>query len=330
MGEIVEDRPWSELAKDPFTALIEEQHGVVARWQALRFLTEKAFRHRIASGRWRRVHRAVYLTYNGPVTLSQRQWIAVLAGSPGPSIRDANAACLGGLSALQVHGLRSIKSDRVHLIVPPPRQIIPPRQVTVHRIQMSGAFRHPASRPPATTAGRAVVDAAAWARSDDEARLIIAASFQQRLVSAPEIEQVLLETPSTRRRRLVIVTAADASGGSHSLGELDLVTICRRSGLPVPTRQAMFRDSAGRLRYLDAVFDPWSIAVEVDGVHHDHVAQRWDDLGRESDMVLAGYSVLRFPVHVVREKPRYVAARIRAALERAGWRPHRGRRGRVL
>jgi hypothetical protein len=155
--------------------------------------------------------------------------------------------------------------------------------------------------------------------------LIIAASFQQRLVTVPEIEQVLDAMPATRRRRLVTATVADASGGSHSLGELGLLAICRRFALPLPTRQARYRDSAGRWRYLDAVFDPWRVAVEIDGAHHGEVGQRWDDLFRGNDLALDGYVVLRFPAHVVRERPHLVAARIRAALERAGWRlslPH--------
>jgi hypothetical protein len=149
-------------------------------------------------------------------------------------------------------------------------------------------------------------------------------------VSAPEIEQVLEKMPTTRRRRLVVVTLADAAGGSHSLGELDLLTICRKTGLPAPTRQAKFRDYSGRQRYLDAVFDPWFVAVEIDGAHHDEVAQKWDDLSRENDMVLAGFTVLRFPVHVVRRQPQHVAARIRAALERAGWRPQPSRQTRIV
>lgn len=321
MGEIVEELPWSELVKDPLTALIDAQHGVVARWQARRHMSEKAIRHRVDSGVWRRVHRAVYRTYRGPVTIAQRHWIAVLAVTPGPSIRDSQAGCLGGLSALRVHGLRNITSDKVHVVVPASRRVEPPAGVVVHRSRdFTEDDRHPASFPPTTTIGRAVVDAAAWARSDDEARLVIAASFQQRLVTAGEIGAVLDRFPTVPRRRLIVATTADASGGSHTLGELALVTICRREGLPLPSRQARFRDSAGRRRYLDAVFDPWRVAVEVDGAHHDDVRQRWDDLGRENDLVLAGFTVLRFPVHVIRERPEHVAAGLRAALERAGWR----------
>jgi very-short-patch-repair endonuclease len=319
MRVVDEDPPWSEILKDPLPALIDAQSGVIAGWQARRFLSEKAIRHRVAYGRWRRVHRGVFVTYGGPITRRQRQWIAVLAAAP--STGDGPVGCLGGLSALQVHGLRGITSERVHLVVPVTREITPPAGVVVHRTRLAPEDRFPWSRPPTTTIGRAVVDAAAWARSDEQARLVIASAFQQRLVTAAEIDQVLRRRPTTRRRKLVIATTRDAAGGSHSIGELSLVNICRDARLPLPTRQVRFRDLAGRIRYLDAVFDPWKVAVEVDGAQHSDVAQAWDDSERDNALLLAGYRVLRFPVHVLREQPQLVAEQIRAALLLAGWRP---------
>jgi hypothetical protein len=317
--EVVEDRPWSEFDKDPLTALIETQHGVVASWQARRFLSEKAIRHRVASGRWRRAHRRVFVAYGGPLTWRQRLWIAVLAA--GPSAGNGFVACLAGQSALQVHGLRGISATRVHLVVPVTRAFTPPVGVAVHRVRLCDEDRHPHSRPPTTTVGRAVVDAAAYSQSDEQARLLVVASLQQRLVTTTEILDAVDRMPNTKRRRLVIVTSRDADGGSQSLGELALLDICRVERLPLPTRQLTFRDLSGRKRYLDAVFDPWRVAVEVDGAHHDEVGQAWDDIERDNSLILAQYRVLRFPVHVVRQQPRKVAAMIRAALELAGWRP---------
>jgi very-short-patch-repair endonuclease len=322
-GEIVvEDVPWSEYEKDPLTAIIDTQHGVVARWQALRHLSEKAIRHRLGSGRWRRAHRRIYLTYGGPTTLAQRHWIAVLAATPGPSIWASSPACVGGLSALLVHGLRNITSSQVHLLIPASRRVVAPAGVVVHRSrEFVDDDRHPVARPPTTTISRAVVDAASWARSENESRLIIAASFQQRLVTAEEVDGVLRRMRNVPRRHLIKTTVDDASGGSHTLGELALVKICRLERLPLPTRQARFRDLAGRTRFLDAVFDPWRVAVEIDGAHHDEVRQRWDDAERDNALVLATYNILRYPTHVLRQHPRQVATQIRLALMAAGWRP---------
>jgi very-short-patch-repair endonuclease len=169
--------------------------------------------------------------------------------------------------------------------------------------------------------GRSVVDAAAWARSNDEARLIIAASFQQHLVSAPDIAAVLDRRRAVRRRLLIIETVRDCAAGSHSVGELSLVGLCRRARLPLPTRQLRRRDATGSIRYLDACFDDWKLVVEIDGAHHADVGQMWDDSARQNDLLLAGYVVLRYPVFVMRTQPQRVAREIRAALIAAGWRP---------
>jgi hypothetical protein len=63
-------------------------------------------------------------------------------------------------------------------------------------------------RPPRTTIARSVVDAAAWAGTDDEARTVIAAACQQRRVLPAEIGDVLCQLPRVRRRGLIRTTAA--------------------------------------------------------------------------------------------------------------------------
>jgi very-short-patch-repair endonuclease len=166
-----------------------------------------------------------------------------------------------------------------------------------------------------------VVDAARWARSDNEARLIIASSFQQRLVRLDDVDRVLQRTPNAKRRSLIVRTAGDCAGGSESLGELDLLNLCRKARLPLPTRQVHRRDRFGRRRYLDAVFEEWMVAIEVDGAQHWWVEQMWDDASRQNDLELAGYTVLRYPVFVVRDQPALVMGDLRQALILAGWTP---------
>jgi very-short-patch-repair endonuclease len=62
--------------------------------------------------------------------------------------------------------------------------------------------------------------------------------------------------------------------------------------------------------------------VEVDGAHHDaDLAQRWDDIARDTDLLLAGYRILRVPLHELRERRDAVARRLRGLLSAAGWRP---------
>src|SRR5262245_20152226 len=203
-------------------------------------------RTRVSGNRWNAVHRGVYVTHNGPVTAQQRLWAASLAAGAG------EPALLGGLSALGVLGLRRFDSDLVHVLLPSDRRDHdPPMGVVVHRtVHLPPEDIHATGSPPCTRAARSVIDAAQWARSVDEARAIIAISFQQRLIAGDRIERKLTQMPVVRRRALIRRTAIDARGGSHTLSELDLVGLCRRHGLPEPTRQVVRPDRSGRMRYL--------------------------------------------------------------------------------
>jgi hypothetical protein len=177
----------------------------------------------------------------------------------------------------------------------------------VHRTrQLPEAELHRVGSPPCTTPARSVVDAAQWASSPDEARLIIAAAFQQRLVSGDDLGAVLRQAQRLRRRSLIVRTVADADAGSHTLAELDLVILCRRAGLPVPSRQVLRVDSEGRKRYLDAFFDEWSVHVEVDGKQHVDIRQYWEDMRRQNALAAHRLQSLRFPSFVIREQPDYV------------------------
>jgi hypothetical protein len=267
----------------------------------------------------------VYVTYQGAISDRQRNWIAVLSvprDDHAHSFGRGHPAYLGGLSALIGHGLRGLSSRQVDILVAHRRRICPPPFVAVHRVRdLPESDCWAGGGPPMTLAERAVVDAARWARTDKEARLIIAASFQQRLVTEHHVRQVLERNTTMPRRALVVRTVADAASGAHSLGELDFLALCREGGLPVPSRQRRRQDSSGRARYLDACFDEWMVAVEIDGAQHADVRQMWDDHMRQNDLTLAGYVILRYPAFVVREQPALVLAELRRALMANGWRP---------
>jgi very-short-patch-repair endonuclease len=124
-----------------------------------------------------------------------------------------------------------------------------------------------------------------------------------------------------RRRALIRQTAHDLAGGPEALSEIDLARLCRRSGLPAPKHQERRRDTAGRVRYVDAYWPEWQLQVEVDGGHHMDVRQWEADMRRQNDIWLAGERILRFTAFRVRHRPAEVAEQIRRALMAAGWRP---------
>lgn len=138
------------------------------------------------------MHRAVYVTHNGPLTREQLPWIAVLSVGP--------AAVLGGLSAAQAWGLRRHGDGIVHLLMPAehrPRSL--PPSVRVHRTTiLADEDVLDVGQPRRTMPARSIVDAAQWAAGDHEACAIIAAGFQQRLVGGDDVQRVLDRLPRAR------------------------------------------------------------------------------------------------------------------------------------
>jgi very-short-patch-repair endonuclease len=304
------------MGADPdLTRLMSIQESVVTRAQALRIMTPKALQHRLESGRWQVVHRGIYVAHTGPLSRSQREWAAVLA------IGRGGRAVLGGLSALARFGMRGYEVPAVHVLLPARyRDLDPPRGVVIHRTRLlPGHHVHALGRPPGTMPARSVVDAAQWAPTDDRARAVVAAAFQQRLVAGDEIVRVLHDMHAVRRHALILATAEDARAGSHSVAEVDFLNLCRRARLPLPSRQSTRTDAAGRRRYQDAYFEPWGVHVEIDGGQHMEVRAWWADMRRQNDLWIGGDRVLRFPAWAVRERPAEVAGQVRAALVAAGW-----------
>lgn len=294
--------------------------------QARRHLSEKAVRHRVRSGRWRRVHHGIYVAHTGPITERQRWWIASLGAGSG------RAAPLAGVTALRLHGFRSTRPaggdhGPVHVLVPHRlSDRNPPPDVIIHRtrhLPMSDVFS--STLPPSTTPARAMIDAAQWALTDTAAITVIAASFQQRIVTADQVVP-LLEVPRKLVRRSVIEAAVrDANGGSESVYEVEFLRLCRRSGLPEPSRQSARTDRSGRTRYRDVYFDRWRVQVEIDGAQHMEVRGWYSDIRSGNEAAISGVRLLRFPGWMVRHRPDEVIADVRAALRAAGWRGERPR-----
>src|SRR5262245_14340843 len=162
--------------------LLFEQHGVLEWRQAVAELTEAKVRHQLETGRWRTICRGVLITHSGPISRDQQLWIAVLAAGKDALLAGQAAACAGGL--------RTFRDERIDILVPATRRKADLLRrlplglpaVVVHRTTVLPDEHVQVGRPMRTTMPRSVVDAAGWARTDDEARTMVAAACQQRLV----------------------------------------------------------------------------------------------------------------------------------------------------
>jgi hypothetical protein len=196
----------TQAAVDGLDRLLFRQDEVITYRQARGYLTESAVRHRVRSGRWRAVHRNVYVTHRGPLSVDQRLWIAVLGCGPDSALAGMTAATRCGLTGFAGNGIHVIRPARL-------RTVTSPTGVVVHRSTSLGPqdvnWR---GAPPYTTQARSLVDAAAWATSQDQARAVIAAGYQQRLVGGEEIHTVVHRLDVYYERWSVQV---EIDGGQH-------------------------------------------------------------------------------------------------------------------
>lgn len=297
---------------ETLATILQRQHGVVTRPVAIAHLGKAALRWRLAKGRWQRPFPGVLVAHSGPLDREQRLWAAILvAGSD---------AVLAGLTAAVANGLQGFTSADIHLLVSQGRKVRARPGIVVRRSRFLDAEDvHPVRLPPRTRMARSLVDAAAWAPTNDYARSVLAAGVQQRRVRVEDLRHVLSRLPTVRRRNLMRQTFEDVVGGAQALSELDVTRILRRFGLPAPDRQVVIYDERGRRRWVDACYDEWKVVIEIDGMWHMEARAWWSDMLRDNALIVSGDRVLRFPAFILREQPRLFAEQVAGALRAAGW-----------
>lgn len=302
--------------------LLEAADGVIDTAAALNFLTKRQLHWRVASGRWQRPCRGVLVAHSGPLRESQILRVALLAAGPHAALGGLTAAWLDGFTGFGDKAPASSKP--VHLIVPAgfKRRAKPPNSNTVIHYSriLADLDVHPSRQPRRTRIARSLVDAAGWMPTDRGAMAVLAAGVRQRLVRVDDLRRVTERMAALNRRALIMSVLGDIAGGAEALSELDFTRqVIRAYRMPEPSRQIARRDSRGRRRWIDVLWDEYRLVVEIDGAQHaEDPLQRWDDMERDNDLQLAGYRTLRFPGWLVRRDPEYVAREILKALRAAG------------
>jgi very-short-patch-repair endonuclease len=306
------------------TQLIDYHDGVLDTNAVLKCLTYGQLRWQIDSGRWQRPCKGVVVAQSGPLTDRQALRVALLRAGP--------AAALAGLTAARLDGFtgfgdkHKVADGPVHVILPSgtPRRAAPVslNVITHYSRELTNADVHPTRQPRRTRIARSLVDAAAWMGTDRGAMAILAAGVQQRLVRVDDLRQVIARIETLRRRTLMTGILDDIMGGAQALSELDFTRrVVRAHRLPEPSRQVARRDSRGRRRWTDVMWDEYKVVAEIDGAQHtEDPLQRWDDMERDNDLNIDGYRTLRFPAWLVRQHPELAARQIRRALRREGYR----------
>lgn len=238
----------------------------------------------VRQGRWRLHGNQTVAMHTGPLGARALAWRAIWEVG-------VRIAAVDGVSSLQVAGLTGYVEPAVHVSIPHGCRVGSFDGVELHHVrrredELIGAGV-PRTRPEV-----AAVRAAHWAVSDRQAALLLAMPVQQRLVTGSRLLMAAHAVRGRDRRALVRQLARDIADGAQSLGELDFARMCRRRGLPTPSRQVIRHGPRGRI-YLDVRWDDVALVVEIDGSQHRQGLRVTDDNLRQNAITLEGDRVLR-------------------------------------
>lgn len=269
-------------------AAADDSSGVLSRAQ-LRALGIGRDRvaHHVAAGRWRLHGRHTVATHSGELSDVARAWRAVH--------ESGGDARVDGVTSLQLAGVKGLADDVVHVSLHHLCQVPVVSGVVAHKVsrRVEGELVLPGL--PRTPPALAALRAAQWAVSDRQAALFLVLPVQQRVVTPDQLRRTHALYRGRRRRALVTQLVDDLADGAHSLGELDFARMCRRRGLPEPSRQVVRVLADGR-RYLDAGWEDLGLFVEIDGAGHAQGLEPGFDHLRQNAVTLGGETVLRMTV----------------------------------
>jgi hypothetical protein len=289
--------------------LAAAQGGMVARRQ-LRALgcDSDRVRNQVAASRWTARSSTVVSTFTGDVGREATMWLG--------SLHAGRSALVGGLSALEVHGLRNWHRDVITVLVDDQEVIDDLDGIRFVRTRRSlSAFRDIRSELPLARVEPAALLFAGYDRSARTAQGLLAATVQQKLTTPTLLLSELSLMRPLRRAALFRAVLRELDDGAQSLAELDLGRLCRRFRLPPPRRQRRRRDSSGRWRYLDCEWvlpDGTLLVLEIDGGFHMEVEHWEDDMARQRRLSTPGRLIVRCSARELRDEPEMVATDLHA------------------
>jgi hypothetical protein len=293
--------------------LAAQAEAIARRQGASASIAPYTMRNRVRNGRWQRLHRGVYATFSGEPVRETVLWAALLRAGAG--------AVLSHQTAAERHGLIDEPSPVIVITVPasrsPARTRIP--GVVIHRSDAILRTRHPVMLPPCTRVEDTVLDLIQVAPTFDDAYAWICRAIGRRRTTADRIRLAMDARKRMRWRREIALALGDAEGGALSVLEYRYVhQVERPHGLPAARRQARISQRTGN-RYLDNLYEPFAVCVELDGTAAHPSDEQWRDKRRDNSNMLSGILPLRFGLLDLGERRCETAAAVATLLRSRGW-----------
>jgi hypothetical protein len=292
--------------------LLTAQFGVFARWQANAIAVDRGLiGARLASGRWQRLYRGVYAAFTGELCRDAELWAAVLRAGP--------QAVLSHQTAAEVDGFAARPSRLIHVTVPAGLHMVRVPGIVAHRSSRIEVARHPLRTPPRTRVEETALDLAQQSASIDDAFGWISRACSRRLTMPPLLLEAMQSRRKMRWRTELTFALADLADGVLSPLEYRYVrNVERAHGLPAAKRQVLI--VRGRQRqYLDNLYQPFGLGVELDGQAYHPAEERWKDIGRDNALAVDGILILRYGWPEVSDRPCAVALQVGGTAARRGW-----------
>jgi very-short-patch-repair endonuclease len=283
--------------------VLRRQAGVVGRDQALAAgMSPAAISARVAKGRWQTLHPGVYLASHCSVTDEARMWAAWLWAGPD--------ATVSGVAAAWWYGMWDSCPSVVEVTVPRGRWPRARFGVRVSRRDLERLDRAE-HQGVAVTAPEFTALEAAVALGEHGVRLLDRAL--QRHVSFGAVLRAHHRNIGRRGSRSAWKLLTVAGDRADSQAERVLKGLLRKARL-----SGWQRGHPVGGYEVDFAFVEERVAIEVDGwAWHSDPARFRHDRERQNNLVLSGWTVLRFTWHDLTQGADRVITTIRSALRRA-------------
>jgi very-short-patch-repair endonuclease len=303
-------------------ALSKISIGTAATWRAAG-LPETRLAALVRAGELIRIRHGVYATASILAKAQADPRLATALQVAAVTAAGTHRGTASHHSAAQIHGLdllRKLPDGTVTLTVPPGARTGPYRRANVIRHVAELPDEHVVMRHgvPLTAASRTVADIARVS-TFTEGVVIADSALRERHTSKTELRRVLARCerwPGISQAREVVDFASSLA---ESVLESCARVSFREQGLPAPALQVKIIGRSGRfIGRVDFCWEKYRTIAEADGLlkyqsRDDAIAElKRDRLLRE-----AGYEVAHFTWQELFSDPARLAARIRAAFDRA-------------
>ena len=287
-----------------FDAVLQCQNGLIRRDQALAAgFAEATIESLVRRGTWPRVLPRVY-SVSGELTDPR---VRIRAGW----LWAGEDAVVGAQAAAFWLGLTDTPPGSIRILVPPHRRMTVQPGFVVTRAKVDPVDAVERDRITVTTPARTCLD---LARLGVEDRL--EAALRQRRLNQGELQTSLELGRGTRGQRRARTARASAADNPWSQPERAAHRLLRSAGITGWTGNTPVTTQDG-IRYPDILFDKVKLLVEIDGrAHHSSPEAFEADRRRQNQLVLAGWTVLRFTPQQLAERPADVVALIRGTIAR--------------